>query len=186
MSSLVLELGPLGVFLLMVPESACIPVPSEVTLICAGFAVKSGLMPFWLAVLAATAGNLVGSLIAYGLGRAGSNRALGPRATKAFARCNRLFERYGVRAVFVARLMPLARSFISLPAGYSRVALGPFTALTVAGCAIWAVAFALLGVIAGAGWEELSGTVGTVTLAATAVAVATWLILQQRGSHSTD
>jgi membrane protein DedA with SNARE-associated domain len=180
MSSLVIALGPLGVFLLMVPESACIPVPSEVTLMCAGFAVKSGLMPFWLAVLAATAGNLVGSLIAYGVGRAGSGRELGPRATRALAQCNRLFARYGVRAVFVARLMPLARTFISLPAGYSRVAPSPFIALTVAGCAIWAAGFTLLGAVAGAGWSELSGTLSTVLLALTALAAASWLLLQQR------
>jgi membrane protein DedA with SNARE-associated domain len=179
-SNLVSELGPLGVFLLMVPESACIPVPSEVTLMCAGFAVKSGLMPFWLAVLAATAGNLVGSLIAYAVGRAGSDRDLGPRTTRALARCNRLFARYGIRAVFLARLMPLARTFVSLPAGYSRVALGPFTALTVAGCAIWAAAFALLGFVAGAGWSELSGTVSTGLLALTALALASWFLLQRR------
>jgi membrane protein DedA with SNARE-associated domain len=184
MSSLVLELGPLGVFLLMVPESACIPVPSEVTLMCAGFAVRSGSMPFWIAVLAATGGNLVGSLIAYGVGRAGSNREIGPRAGRAFASCNRLFDRYGPRAVFVARLMPLARSFISLPAGYARVAPGPFAAMAIAGCAIWAIAFVALGVVAGAGWEQLSGTVSTLLLALTAVAVASWLLLQQqRGSR---
>ena len=69
MSAIVTQLGPLGVFLLMVPESACIPVPSEATLLAAGFAVRQGLMPFWSAVLAAVTGNLVGSLIAYGLGR---------------------------------------------------------------------------------------------------------------------
>jgi membrane protein DedA with SNARE-associated domain len=184
MSSLVLELGPLGIFLLMVPESACIPVPSEVTLMCAGFAVRSGLMPFWLAVLAATAGNLVGSLIAYGVGRAGANRAMGARASRAFASCNRLFDRHGTRAVFVARLLPLARSFISLPAGYARMALGPFTAMTIAGCAIWAVAFTLLGVIAGAGWEQLSGSVSTLLLLLIGVAVASWLLLQQRGSRT--
>src|SRR2546423_5274218 len=62
------QLGPLGVFLLMLPESACIPVPSEATLMCAGFAVRQGWMPFWVAVAAATAGNLAGSLIAYGVG----------------------------------------------------------------------------------------------------------------------
>ena len=151
MSDVVLELGPLGVF---------------------------------LAVLAATAGNLVGSLIAYGVGRAGSGREIGPRASRAFAACSRLFDRHGNRAVFIARLLPLARTFVSLPAGYSRVALGPFTAMTVTGCAIWAAGFTLLGVVAGAGWEQLSGTVGTLLLALTAVAVATWLVLQQRGSRA--
>jgi membrane protein DedA with SNARE-associated domain len=157
-------------------------VPSEATLMCAGFAVKSGLMPLWLAVLAATAGNLVGSLTAYGIGRAGSGRSLGPRATRALAGCNRLFARYGIRAVFLARLMPLARTFISLPAGFSRVSLGPFTAMTIAGCAIWATAFALLGALVGEGWSQLSGTVGWLLLALTALAVASWLLLQRRRS----
>ncbi len=183
MSSLVLELGPLGVFLLMVPESACIPVPSEVTLMCAGFAVKSGLMPFWLAVVAATAGNLVGSLIAYAIGRAGSGREHGERTGKAMVRCDRLFARHGNRAVFLARLMPLARSFISLPAGYSRVPLRPFTAMTVAGCAIWAAAFTLLGVIAGASWSQISGPVSTVLLGLTLLAAASWLLLQRRSAQ---
>ena len=71
MTALIQHLGPLGVFLLMVPESACIPVPSEVTLLFAGFAVSQGWMSLPLAVLAATAGNLVGSLIAYGVGASG-------------------------------------------------------------------------------------------------------------------
>ena len=68
MTAVIESYGALGVFLLMVPESACIPVPSEVTLLFSGFAVYQGWMSFPLAVLAATAGNLVGSLLAYGIG----------------------------------------------------------------------------------------------------------------------
>jgi membrane protein DedA with SNARE-associated domain len=115
MSSLVIGLGPLGVFLLMIPESACIPVPSEVTLVSAGFAVGSGWMSIWMAVLAATAGNLVGSLLAYGIGRMILLRDRRRRSARALASCDRLLARHGNRAVFLARLMPLARTFISCP-----------------------------------------------------------------------
>lgn len=180
MSEIVLELGPLGVFLLMIPESACVPVPSEVTLMCAGFAVRSGWMPFWAAVLAATAGNLVGSLIAYGVGRLGRERELGPRATRALSSCRRLFERHGDRAVFVARLLPLARTFVSLPAGFARVGLGRFVAMTIAGCAIWAAGFVALGMLAGAGWASLAGTLGTILLILAALALGAWLLLAGR------
>ena len=84
MTGLIQQFGPLGVFMLMVPESACIPVPSEVTLLFSGFAVSQHLMSLWLAVLAATTGNVVGSLIAYAIGGTdlltripGANRVLG-------------------------------------------------------------------------------------------------------------
>lgn len=163
----------------MVPESACIPVPSEATLICAGFAVKAGWMPFWAAVAAATAGNLVGSLAAYGIGRASYGRDQGPCMAKALASCDRLFSRYRSRAVFFARLMPLARSFVSLPAGHARVPLGPFVAMTVLGCAIWAAVFTLAGTLAGTGWSELSDTVGDLLLAAGATALAALLLAQR-------
>ena len=68
MTSLIVRFGALGVFALMVPESACIPLPSEVTLLFSGLAVHKGWMSFQLAALAATGGNLLGSLLAYGLG----------------------------------------------------------------------------------------------------------------------
>lgn len=165
MTSLVTQLGPLGVFLLMVPESACIPIPSEVTLMCAGFGVRAGWMPLWAAVLSATAGNLVGSAIAYEVGRAGAGRGL---LAAAPPRCRALFSRHGSKAVFLARLMPLARSFVSLPAGSARIARGPFLAMTTLGCAIWATAFTVLGLLAGAGWAALSGTIGGISLGVTA------------------
>ncbi len=97
--------GALGVFLLMVPESACIPLPSEVTLLFSGFAVYQGSMSFLLAVLAATAGNLVGSLLAYGMG---ASRLPGrvPIARTVLCRWEGLLERHGTRAVFIARLLP--------------------------------------------------------------------------------
>ena len=137
MTAVIESYGALGVFLLMVPESACIPVPSEVTLLFSGFAVYQGWMSFPLAVLAATAGNLVGSLLAYGIG---ASQLLGrvPVARTVLRRWEGLLEHYGTRAVFIARLLPLARTFYSLPAGARHVRLIPFVALTTVGCLIWA------------------------------------------------
>jgi membrane protein DedA with SNARE-associated domain len=171
MSAVVTQLGPLGVFILMVPESACIPVPSEVTLLAAGFAVHQGWMPFLVAVAAATAGNLVGSLIAYGFGRLASNRGVAGWARAGLSRCNALFSRHGSRTVFLARLMPLARTFVSLPAGHARVGVGRFVAMTALGCAIWATAFVLIGDILGTGWRAGGGVVGWPLLALGAVVV---------------
>lgn len=163
MTGLIESLGALGVFVLMVPESACIPVPSEVTLLFSGFAVGQGWMSFPLVVIAATAGNLVGSLAAYALGRTQlAGRVPGGRAV--LGRWGALIDRHGTRAVLIARLLPLARTFVSLPAGSRRVPLAPFVALTVLGCAIWAAAFAAIGLEAGTAWSALSSVLGRVLL----------------------
>jgi len=168
MTAVIERFGVLGVFLLMVPESACVPVPSEVTLLFSGFAVHQGWMSLPLAVFAATAGNLVGSLLAYGLGASRVLQRFAP-GRAVIHRWEAPLERYGTRAVFLARLVPLARTFVSLPAGARRVRLGPFILLTVAGCALWATAFVLAGEIAGAAWATVGSTVGRVLLGAGAL-----------------
>ncbi len=168
----VTTLGPLGVLLLMIPESACIPVPSEATLMAAGFAVHQGLFGLPVAIAAATAGNLIGSLLAYAAGRGGAARRL-PGAVR--QRCDRIFARHGNRAVFVARLLPLARTFISLPAGHARVPLLSFVFMTVIGCAIWSAAFVLAGDAAGEAWQAVSTGVGWASLAAGGLILAGFL-----------
>jgi len=171
------RLGVLGVFLLMVPESACIPVPSEVTLLFSGFAVHQGWMSFPLAVLTATAGNLLGSLLAYALG---ASRLLErvPLVSATVRRWEGLLDRHGTRAVLIARLLPLARTFISLPAGARHVRLLPFVALTTIGCALWAAALVLTGLLAGSAWASLSSTLGRVLLT---LGLATIVISLTRG-----
>jgi membrane protein DedA with SNARE-associated domain len=164
--------GLLAVFALMVPESACLPVPSELTLMAAGFGVHEGWFGLPMAVAAATAGNLTGSLIAYWLGRRGLLSTLRGPGAGAVARCERIFGRRGESAVFLARLLPLARTFVSLPAGHAGVPLARFTALTVAGCAIWSTAFVLAGALAGTGWSDLAAGEGRLTLALAAAALA--------------
>jgi membrane protein DedA with SNARE-associated domain len=171
MTGVIERFGALGVFLLMVPENACVPLPSEVTLLFSGFAVHEGWMSFPLAVLAATAGNLLGSLLAYGMGASQLLERV-PLACAVMARWEGLLDRYGTRAVFIARLIPLARTFVSLPAGARRVELIPFIALTAIGCALWATAFVLAGVIAAGAWAAVGSIVGRVLLGAGVVALA--------------
>jgi membrane protein DedA with SNARE-associated domain len=162
-TGLIEQFGVLGVFLLMVPESACIPIPSELTLIFSGVAVNAGWMSLPLAVLAATAGNVVGSLLAYALGASGLLAGV-PLLGTVLSRWEGLIERRGTRAVFTARLMPLARTFVSLPAGARRVPLLSFTLLTTLGCALWALAFILVGLLAGSAWSEIGSVLGRVLL----------------------
>jgi membrane protein DedA with SNARE-associated domain len=179
MTAVIERFGALGVFMLMVPESACIPVPSEVTLLFAGVAVHEGWMSFPLAVLAATAGNLLGSLLAYALGASRVLVAV-PGARIVLDRWEGLFERYGTRAVFVARLLPLARTFVSLPAGARRVPLATFAVLTTIGCALWATAFVLAGMLAGAAWGEVSSVAGRALLVLGVVVLVASLSRRQR------
>jgi membrane protein DedA with SNARE-associated domain len=179
MTGVIEHFGVLGVFLLMVPESACVPLPSEITLLFSGFAVHQGWMSFPLAVLAATTGNLVGSLLAYGLG---ASRLLErvPVARSLLARWEGLLDRHGTRAVLLARLLPLARTFVSLPAGARRVRLAPFITLTTLGCALWASAFVLTGVIAGTAWATVSSVAGRAILVVGVLMVALSLVRRRR------
>jgi membrane protein DedA with SNARE-associated domain len=183
MSGAVARLGPLGIFLLMVPESACLPLPSELTLISAGFGVHQGWFSFPVAVAAATTGNLTGSLIAYWLGRRGLLTKLPGRAGAAVARCEQLFGRRGSSTVFIARLLPLARTFVSLPAGHADVPLLRFVVLTLAGCAIWSAAFVLAGALAGTGWHEVATTAGRVSLALATLGLVALVAVRGRFSN---
>jgi membrane protein DedA with SNARE-associated domain len=180
-TALVARLGPLGIFLLMVPESACLPVPSELTLLSAGFGVHEGWFSFPVAIAAATAGNLAGSLIAYWLGRSGVLGRLSGRGGAAVARCERLFGHRGLSTVFIARLLPLARTFVSLPAGHVGVPLGRFVALTTAGCAIWSAAFVLAGALAGSAEQRVASVAGRLSwLLLIATLLGAWAIARAR------
>jgi membrane protein DedA with SNARE-associated domain len=117
-----------------------------------------------LAVLAATAGNLAGSLLAYALGATRLLHPL-PVAGAVLRRWDSLLERHGTRAVFIARLLPLARTFVSLPAGARHIRIIPFIALTTLGCALWALAFVLTGMLAASAWTTVGSIAGRALLA---------------------
>jgi membrane protein DedA with SNARE-associated domain len=151
------SVGVLGVFVLMLLESACIPVPSEATMLFAGFNVSTGEMSLFGAVFAGVAGNLVGSWIAYGVGYYGRielverHHLLNPRHVEW---ADRWFARHGDATVLVTRMLPIIRTFISLPAGVARMPFWRFTALTVIGCIPWVLALTLIGKAVGANWED--------------------------------
>jgi len=182
-TALITRYGALGVLLLMIPESACVPLPSEVTLLFSGFAVHAGWMSFSLAVLAATGGNLIGSLLAYALG---ASRLLErvPLARSALSGSQALLDRHGTRAVLIARMLPLARTFVSLPAGARRVPLLPFIALTALGCALWAAGFVSAGVLLGASWVSVSAALGRALLAVGLLVLALAVVARRRSRRS--
>ena len=156
-TSVIGSLGLAGILVLMLLESACIPVPSEATMLFAGFGVSQGRFGLVAVIVAGLVGNLVGSWIAFAAGYHGRESLVdrqGARSARHLARADRFFARYGARAVLLARLLPVVRTFISLPAGAARMPLGRFTALTTLGCVPWVTMLAVIGELAGHNWRQ--------------------------------
>ena len=161
--------GYLAIFVLMLAESACIPVPSELTMPLGGAlaagAVAGVHLNLWLVIAVGVAANLVGSYIAWGVGWYGGEPAWRrwsrflPGSGDGLERSRRWFDRYGGRAVFFGRLLPVVRTFISLPAGFARMRPLRFGVYTVAGCVPWIGGLAWAGWAAGANWHRVTGLV---------------------------
>jgi membrane protein DedA with SNARE-associated domain len=154
------DLGLWGIFLLMTPESACIPIPSEATMLFAGFNVSEGRYSLWAAVLVGSVANLVGSWIAYAIGYYGRIELLEKHGKALHIKkshlewADRWFERYGSYAVFFSRMLPIVRTFISLPAGVARMPFWKFSALTFLGCVPWVLMLTFIGKQVGDRWED--------------------------------
>jgi membrane protein DedA with SNARE-associated domain len=177
--------GLSAVFVLMVLESMCIPIPSEVTMMFAGFLAHEGKMGFWEAVIVGSVANLVGSWIAWGAGYYGVDRWLvrSPRARHHLDIATRWFERYGTPVVFFSRMLPVIRSFISLPAGIARMPLGRFSVLTLAGCIPWNAALVAAGWWAGSKWEDYQSKLHYLdypVILAILAGAAWWLLRMRR------
>ena len=171
------DLGLAGMFVLMLLESACIPIPSEATMLFAGFNVHNGDYSLLAVAVAGVAGNLVGSWIAYAVGYFGRvdllekhGRALHIKPQH-LAWADRWFERHGEATVFFARLLPIIRTFISLPAGVAKMPFWRFTAFTLAGCVPWVFLLAFIGKQAGANWESWKNSLHYVDYAVIAAVV---------------
>jgi membrane protein DedA with SNARE-associated domain len=182
------DLGLPGIFLLMAPESACIPIPSEATMLFAGFNVHEGKYPLWAAVAVGSVGNVVGSWVAYAAGYYGRIELLEKHAKwfhikpSHLAWADRWFERYGAAAVFFSRMLPIIRTFISLPAGVARMPFWKFSLLTLAGCVPWIFMLAFIGREVGANWEDWKDSLHYVdyTVAAAIVVGALYLLVRWR------
>ena len=176
--------GLQAVFVLMVLESACIPIPSEVTMIFAGYLVSQGEMNLWAAVLVGSFTNLVGSWIAWFLGAYGVDSALTRwgHYQRHIEQAHRWFERYGTPVVFCSRMLPVIRTFISLPAGVARMPLLRFSVLTFLGCVPWVLMLVVVGDVAGANWEQWHDRLrfGDYLVAAVLAGAAGWWLVRRR------
>lgn len=159
-TGIIVTLSYPGIFLLMALESACIPIPSEIIMPFAGFLAFSGKFNFWLIVIVGVLGNLVGSLLAYWVGKEG--RGFVEKYGKYILisnhdlkRADRWFLKYGESTVFFSRLLPVIRTFISLPAGLAKMDWKKFSLYTTLGSLPWSIALTYLGFKLGERWEIL-------------------------------
>jgi membrane protein DedA with SNARE-associated domain len=187
--------GYLAVFILMVAESACIPIPSELIMTFGG-AIAAGAiaghhLSLALVIVAGVAGNVVGSYIAWAVGRWGGQAALHRWGGRVWLRehdievANRWFDRYGPRAVLIGRLLPVVRTFISLPAGIAGMRPVRFGVYTTIGCIPWTAALAAAGYAVGASWQQIPNAFHAVTyiiaaIVIIALAIGVWLFIRYR------
>jgi membrane protein DedA with SNARE-associated domain len=179
-------LGYVGLALLLIAENLFPPIPSEVVLPLAGFLVGRGDLVFWQALLAATFGSVAGALILYALGRYGGRKLVLRYGRflhvdeEGLDRADGWFRRYGDWVVLFARVVPLARSVVSIPAGTMKMPAIRFTVLTAIGSLAWNTLLIGAGVILGANWQVVETWVGSysnVVLVVAALAVATLLVV---------
>jgi membrane protein DedA with SNARE-associated domain len=189
-------LGLPGIFFLMVLESACIPVPSEATFLFAGFNVYNGEYSLFSVVLVGTIANLVGSWIAYAIGYYGRTDLLEKHGAKLHIKpshlqwADRWFEKYGAATVFFTRMLPIIRTFISLPAGVARMPFWKFSILTTLGCIPWIFMLTFIGKQAGAKWTDWQDSLHYIDYAVAVLIVlgAIYLLVRwrrNRGSGGT-
>jgi membrane protein DedA with SNARE-associated domain len=164
------RLGYLGVSLLVVLENVFPPIPSEIVLPFAGFVAQRGDASVWAMVLAATVGSVVGAWILYGVAA-----WIGPDRLRAFIvrygkwftvkesdlhRAEKWFDDRATAAVLIGRCVPIIRSIVSIPAGFRRMKIVPFTVLTVIGSLAWNLGLIGAGAILGDQWDRVESYVG--------------------------
>jgi membrane protein DedA with SNARE-associated domain len=195
-TNVVADLGLPGVFVLMVLESACIPIPSEATMLFAGFNVSKGEYSLLAVTIVGSLANLVGSWIAYAVGYFGRVDILEKHGRKLhvkpshLALADRWFERHGDVTVLVARMLPIVRTFISLPAGVARMPFWRFSVFTLLGCIPWVFMLAFIGQEVGVHWEDWKDSLHYVDYAVAAMIVVgvVWLVIRRRrgGGHGDE
>ena len=197
MQHLIATYGYVAVFVLMMAESACLPVPSELVMTFAG-ALAAGAVPGTslnlIAVIAAgVVGNVVGSYLAWAAGRYGGQPALRRWGHRLWLREHDLdrastwFARYGPRAVLIGRLLPMVRTFISLPAGLAGMKPVRFGIYTTIGSIPWIAALAYAGYAVGSNWQSIASAFRGPTYIIAGVVVigliiAIWWYVRRHGA----
>jgi membrane protein DedA with SNARE-associated domain len=178
-----------AVFVLMLLESACIPIPSEAIMPFAGFAVSQGHMSLAGIVAAGVVGNLCGSWVSYCIGYRGGRPFVERYGRYVLLRSHhlalaeRFFARYGPITVFFARMVPIVCTFISLPAGFGRMRFWKFTLYTVMGSVPWVLMLGFVGEKLGSNWKKIDPLLHYLDYAVVvaAVALVVWLVVRRRG-----
>lgn len=198
MQQFIASYGYAAVFLLMLAESACIPVPSELIMTFGG-AVAAGAVPgahLSLAgvIVAGLLGNVVGSFVAWAVGRFGGQPALRRWGGRLWIRdhdldrANDWFDRHGGKAVLIGRVLPVVRTFISLPAGIAGMAPLQFGVYTAIGCIPWTAALAAAGYAVGKNWQSISNgfhgpTYIIAAVVVVAIVIAAWRYVRKHRSE---
>jgi membrane protein DedA with SNARE-associated domain len=179
-----------AVFLLMALESACIPIPSEAIMLFAGFAASKGELTLFGIVAAGVLGNLVGSLVGYAIGYYGRTDLLERHrlfhvSPERLRQAEGWFQRYGDATVFFSRMLPIVRTFVSVPAGVAKMPVRRFALLTTLGSIPWVLALALVGEAVGENWEEWRHNLGYLdyVVAAAIVGGIVWWLLRRRNAR---
>jgi membrane protein DedA with SNARE-associated domain len=185
------SVGYAGVFVLTMLGSACIPIPSEATMLFAGFKVSDGDLTLVGVIAAGVAGELIGCCIAYAAGYYGRIELLERNKLihidrKRLDWADSWFQRHGDITVFVGRLLPLVRAFISLPAGVAEMPLRRFLPLTAAGSVIWLSGLTLIGRAVGDNWDKWHQRLAFLdyVVVAAAIAAIAYLVIRRRRGGS--
>lgn len=178
--------GPLVLTLVMFLENVVPPIPSELVLPLAGFLVEQGVLNPAVAVAASTLGSVLGAIVLYEAGRYGGRplvlrygRVLRVDTDK-LDRADAWMDRHGTKVVLVARMVPLARSVVSVPAGTTRMGRGQFLLYTAAGSLLWNSALIGAGWMLGSAYEQAADAVGILSVVAAVVLVVVLLLLWWR------
>lgn len=165
LTNIISTYGYLAVFVFMTLESCLIPIPSEVTMLFAGFMSGLGVMNIWWVILIGAVGNVIGSLMAYWLGMKMGEEWIRTAIKKwgkwllihidDFDKALTWYKKYGQGVTFGSRLLPIVRTFISLPAGIAKMDLKLFSLLTFVGSFLWSGVLAFLGLKLGQNWHAV-------------------------------
>ena len=169
--------GYYAVAILMALENACIPIPSELILGFAGYMIFAGRMTFTMAMVAGMVGGMLGSVFAYFVGHYGGRPFVDKYGKYFFVKKSHVdiaqnwFDKYGIKAVFFSRMLPVVRTFISLPAGFAHVDMKKFFFYTFIGSLPWTALILAIGMMLGEGWKVMMTVGHEISLAVAAVLV---------------
>jgi membrane protein DedA with SNARE-associated domain len=181
-------IGVIGIFLLMTLESMCLPIPSEIILPFGGWLASDGKIDVFMVGLAGSLGCLAGSVIAYAIGFYGGRQFIIRYGRFVLLKERHIesvecwFKKYGSIAILGSRLLPVVRTFISLPAGVAKMDFTRFAILSFIGSVPWCFAFAYAGYYLGQNWESLGGlyNVFTIIVIIAIVSVFIWFFILRR------